>query len=95
MEGLGLNGNNFISETKIDESVFEGNCSTVKCVSSSGETHMLSNAELQQQKQYVGLPGYWISFKTKTAEELEREEILSKIDYLAMMTDVTMEGSDE
>ncbi len=64
-------------------------------MSSTGEEITINNAELQQQRTYKDVPGYWISFKTKTSEELEREEILSKIDYIAMMTDVTMEGSDE
>lgn len=94
LEGLELNGNNFISETEIDESIFEGNCSTVKCVSSSGEEHTISNAELQQQKQYKDVPGYWLSFKTKTEDEIKYENLQSQIDYLSMMADVTMEESD-
>ena len=94
LEGLELNGSNFISETEIDESIFEGNCSTVKCVSSSGEEHIISNAELQQQKQYKDVPGYWLSFKTKTEDEIKYENLQSQIDYLSMMADVTMEESD-
>ena len=95
LEGLELNGNNFISETEIDEGIFEGNCSTVKCVSSSGEEHVISNAELQQQKKYKEVPGYWISFKTKTEDEIKYENLQSQIDYLGMMADVTMEESDD
>lgn len=66
----------------------------MKCVSSSGEEHIISNAELQQQKQYSDVPGYWLSFKTKTEDEIKYENLQSQIDYLSMMADVTMEESD-
>ena len=95
IEGLEMNGNNFVSESELDESIFDGNCSKITCKSSTGEEKTIENAELQQQKQYRDVPGYWLSFKTKTEEEIKYENLQSQIDYLSMMADVTMEESDD
>lgn len=94
IEGLELNGNNFISDEKIDEAIFDGNCSKVICTSSAGEEVTIENAELQQQRQYQDVPGYWLSFRTKAADEIRYEGLQSQIDYLSMMTDTAMEESD-
>ena len=94
---LGMNGDNYISETKVDESVFRNNLSTM--VVSDGETEIEYHyVELIQQMEWAD--GTWyLAFREKTDAELreerqkeENEKMQSNIEYIAMMTDVDLEG---
>lgn len=66
LNGLKQNGNNYVSQTEIDVSVFEDNLSTLTIV--DGDTQMvMHNAELIQQVQYTD--GWYLCFREKTKEE--------------------------
>lgn len=85
---LKLNGNNYISLEKIDESVFNGTCSPV--IISDGETEMIHpNMELVQiVEQFEG--EYWIVLRDISDEEIANIKMLSDIEYIAMMTNVEL-----
>lgn len=86
--GLSKNGDNFVSKTQVDESIFDGNLSTMTV--SDGETEqVLNNVELIQQVEYKD--GWYLAFRELTAQELRDMEIDAKIDYIAMMAYVDME----
>ena len=52
LKGFKQNGNNYVSQTEVDVSVFEDNLSTLTIV--DGDTQMvMRNAELIQQVQYA------------------------------------------
>jgi len=88
LKGLSKNGDNFVSSTKIDESIFEGNLSEM--VVSDGETEVTyNNVELIQQVEYAD--GWYLAFRELSAQELRDMEVDAKIDYIAMMADVDME----
>lgn len=87
ISGLSLNGTNFVSKDKIDESIFDGNLSTMTIT--DGETeHTMKNVEFIQQME---LDGEWyLAFRELSERELRNIEIDAKIDYIAMMADVDM-----
>ena len=87
LENLKLNGNNFISSVKIEESLFKDNCTPVTI--SDGETSEVhDNMELVQVIPYNG--EYWFILRDLPAEELRRIKMESDIEYLAMMTGVEL-----
>ena len=88
LSGLMLNGNNFISESWISESVFENNCSPV--IISDGEfTEMHDNMELVQILQEY--PNQWrFVLRDLSQDELDRMKIQSDIEYIAMMADIEL-----
>lgn len=85
---LQKNGNNFISNESIDESIFSENCSPV--IISDGEsveTH--ANMELVQITEQV--PGeYWFVLRDVSSEEITRMKMQSDIEYVAMMSGVEL-----
>jgi hypothetical protein len=90
IENLRLNGNNFVSEEKIDESIFEDNLTHVTATNSNGDVeYEFNNAELVQQVHYDD--GWYFVLRELSAAELRELAIDAKIDYIAMMTDVDME----
>lgn len=86
--GLSKNGDNFVSQSEVDESIFEGNLSTMT-VSDGETTETYENVELIQQVKYKD--GWYLAFRELSAQELRDMEIDAKIDYIAMMADVDME----
>ena len=87
IEDLALNGNNFISKIKIEEEIFEDNCSPV--VISDGEnTETHENMELVQITQMGD--EYWFILRDLSADELRNAKIQSDVDYIAMMTGVEL-----
>lgn len=88
IEGLGKNGDNYISAEKLDESIFEDNCSPMSFEDMNGNVVTFQNGQFLQQVHYAGVPGYYLAFRDRTAQELAMEELQAKIDYLGMMTGV-------
>lgn len=88
LKNLGKNGDNYISATEIDESIFEDNTSEIVITDENGAEEVIKNAVFIQQMQFPD--GYYFCFTQKTATELAFEKIQSQIDYVAMMTDVEM-----
>lgn len=87
INNLKLNGNNYISETPIDETMFADNCSPV--IISDGvieENH--PSMELVQITESAG--EYWFVLRDYSAEELAQMKMQSDIEYVAMMAGVEL-----
>lgn len=93
LENLGLNGNNFISDTKLTEDDFEGKLLNVKIEGKTDDGQEIieehNHMELIQIVQYDD--GYYFALRDLTDEELEKMKMQSDIEYLAMMSDVDLE----
>ena len=88
ISNLKLNGNNFISTEKIEESVFADNCSPVTISDGTTETAH-PNMELVQIVEQV--PGeYWFVLRDISEEEVARIKMQSDIAYIAMMSNVEL-----
>ncbi len=88
LTGFRQNGTNYVSDTKVDEAVFEGNLSTLT-ITDGEETMVMHNAELIQQVRYSD--GWYLCFRELSPQELEYATLSGRIDYLAMMTEIYME----
>lgn len=87
LDNLRMNGNNFISETEITKSVFEGNCEEVTI--NNGETDDVhANMELVQI-QKMGAE-YWFVLRDITETELAFIKMQSDIEYVAMMSEIEL-----
>ena len=97
---LELNGNNFISKKEVTEETFRGKLGRVIIAGDAdadeagliGEHH---NMELVQVAHYTqkthGMPdGWYFALREIPADELERIQNRGDIDYIAMMTGVTL-----
>lgn len=88
ISNLKLNGNNFISTEKIEESVFADNCSPVTISDGTTET-VYPNMELVQIVEQV--PGeYWFVLRDISEEEFARIKMQSDIAYIAMMSNIEL-----
>ena len=88
ISNLKLNGNNFISTEKIEESVFAYNCSPVTISDGTTETAH-PNMELVQIVEQV--PGeYWFVLRDISEEEFARTKMQSDIAYIAIMSNVEL-----
>jgi len=95
IKNLTKNGDNYISDKKIDENLFRGNLSTLtiideeETITDEEETITMKNAELIQQIEFDGK--FWICFRELSERELKDMDMEAKIEYLAMMTDVDID----
>ena len=76
LEGLSLNGNNFISSKKLTDADFAGKLEHVT-ITDGETTTELANAELVQCVQYG--TEYWFVLREMTAEELEKRNLLQQL----------------
>lgn len=88
LKKLTKNGDNFVSKTAVDESIFEYNTDTITITDEDGNETVLNNAEFIQQMEFPD--GFYICFREKSPMELYMENTQSQIDYIAMMADVEM-----
>lgn len=88
LDNLTLNGDNFISINKIDESIFENNLSPT-IINIDGIETVHSHMNLLQIKKY----GYewWFVIQDISEQELRDNRIQSQLDYIAMMVDIDLE----
>ena len=91
--GLELNGNNFISKTELTTDTFKGKLSKVTITgdAEADEAGLIGeheHMELVQVKKYGD--EWWFILRQLSASELERLQIRGDIDYVAMMTGVTL-----
>lgn len=88
IKGLSKNGDNYVSKKQVDESIFENNLSTMTV--SDGETETeYSNVVLVQQVEYSD--GWYLNFRELSSQELRDIEIDSKIEYIALVSDIDFE----
>lgn len=72
IEGLTLNGNNFVSKNKIEDSLFKGKLSTVEITNSdTKKTEVIKDAVLIQNRQYGD--EWWFILSEKTNEQRVEE----------------------
>lgn len=86
IKNLELNGNNFISDTIIDESIFENNLDKVTIIDSEGNIEELSNAKVIFAK-VLNKDSFILVEKTK--EEVEKEALYQ---LLADLTETVLLG---
>lgn len=84
---LKLNGNNFISKTKISHDAFADNCSPVTI--NDGEVEEVhENMELLQITEMGN--EYWFVLRDISKAEMEKIKMQSDIEYIAMMVGVEL-----
>lgn len=85
IEDLTLNGNNFVSKTKIEPEIFDRNLGQVTI--SDGETieeHF--NMQLIQITQMKD--EWWFILRDIPEDEIKNAKLRADVDFIAMMTDV-------
>lgn len=88
LEGLGLNGNNFISTRKLTDADFAGKLEHVT-ITDGETTTELTNVELVQCVQYG--TEYWFVLRELSARELLDAKTIGDIEYIAMMAGINLE----
>lgn len=85
LTGLGMNGDNFISNEEIDSSVFENNLSSV----------IISDGEIEETHGQMALvhltqmdDEYWFTLRDLSVQELQEMKNRADIEYLALVLDV-------
>ena len=88
IDNLTVNGTNFVSKDKIDESIFTKD--NLKKVTINDTDY--ENLVFIQQMMLSD--GYYIAFRQKTAEENQKyliDKQRADIDYIALMSDIDLE----
>lgn len=84
---LRLNGNNFVSKSRISETKFDGNLSEV--IINDGEVDEIHGPMALVQVTKMG-DEYWFILRDLSKNELEMAQIRANIDYISMMTEVDL-----
>ena len=92
LSNLKLNGNNFITEQEINTETFRGKLSSVTITGDEADAYGLvgthKNMELLQVKKYGS--EFWFILRDTPEEKIKLLTIEGNIDYLAIMTGVTL-----
>ncbi|MBR0202964.1 MAG: hypothetical protein IJQ56_01220 [Synergistaceae bacterium] len=96
ISGLGLNGNNFISDTPITPEMFSGKLSHVTITGSDnsgmGDLSVLGEHEHMELVQITRDKGdYWFILRELSQAELEKAKMQSDIAYMSMMTGIDLD----
>ena len=67
LTGLEMNGTNYVSKEKVDETIFENNLSTVKISDGETETAYTDMVFIQQMEWADGT--FYLAFREKTPQE--------------------------
>ena len=67
LTGLDMNGTNYVSKEKVDETIFEDNLSTMKVSDGEAETTYTDTVFIQQMEWADGT--FYLAFREKTKEE--------------------------
>ena len=84
LDNLELNGNNYISNTAIEDSVFEGNLETVTIADKEGNIEEQKDMKLVANRVIDGKS--WFILAEKTPKEKEREKIEKRIEAMEKAT---------
>lgn len=90
---LTLNGNNFISETEIDESIFENNLSYVEITDDDGKTTAYNNMFLVQCRKWTD-GNTWFVLAEKTKEMIEKEKLETDLALMNARNQALSERND-
>ena len=92
LTGFAENGNNYITETKIDEAVFADKLATLTIKYDDGTEKALHDAYLVQQVTYDDGKTYWLCFAEKTEMEKLLDRIKANEDALDTLVLSDLEG---
>lgn len=93
VENLTMNGNNYVSETEVDLSALSDTFQLMAKDSNGNITETIENAKLLQQVKYDWDGGkYYLAFCAVPQFELDQKSQDSRIQYIAMMADIDVEG---
>lgn len=89
LTNLGKNGDNYVSQEKVDESIFKDNLSIMTVTDDNAET-VYHNMEFIQQQKWVD--GTWyLAFREKTSQEMAMEALKKAVlDNESNMTDLQL-----
>jgi hypothetical protein len=92
LSDLTLNGNNYVSKTPIEKSVLSSKNLKHISINDGKVTKEYDNQVLEQLTTYEEDDGkeYHFILRDKTGDEIFREDVDAKLDYLAMMTEVDL-----
>lgn len=97
LDGLGLSGNNFVSDAEVTEATFEGKLSglTIEAPEGSGLAGMHAHMKLERIAHYEGVRGledgwYFVLRDLSDLEVLELK-LRGDIEYIAMATGIDLE----
>lgn len=95
LENLRLNGNNFISDTKITADTFSGNLSKVVIEGIEDGKETIQEYEHMELVQIVHYKdGYYFVLRELSQDELDKIKTQADIEYLAMMSDIDLEEGE-
>ena len=89
LDNLELNGNNYISETLIDDAVFEDNLATVE-IHDGESAQVYENMKLIANRVFGGKS--WFILAEKTKQEIERERMIQDIKEIKRGTGTGQKG---
>lgn len=90
LKDLKLNGNNYISKTRITEDNFKGKLSKITIENETDKTsEEFEHIELVQIVHCED--GYYFVLRQLSQDEIDKIKTKADIEYLAMMTDVDLE----
>lgn len=86
------NGTNYISQSEINRSVFQGNCSPLT-VRITGDEEVYEEVHENAALVHLTRMGdeYWFAFRDISEREMNEAKIRSDIDYIAMMADIDLD----
>ena len=92
IEGLTLNGNNFVSLVEVDPDIFEDNTSNVTTTEDDGETQVVTEYSEMELVQVTKMENeWWFILRELSEGELKDIKVRSDIDYIAMMSDIELD----
>lgn len=92
IENLILNGNNYIAQGVIDDSVFEGNLGEVS-ISDGTTTETYTDMVLIQNKVYG--ENSWFILAVKSETQKREESLLNQIDEMSKAMSILLTGKEE
>ena len=90
LTNLGINGNNYVSQTQIDESIFEDNLSTMT-VSDGKNEDVYHDVEFIQQMQWMD-GTYYLAFRELTEQEKMIKNMIATIEEVNEMKSAIERG---
>lgn len=87
LSNLRLNGNNFISDLEIEDSMFDGNLSPVT-INDENSDEIHDNMVLVQISKIDGKCAFIL--RDLTDDELKENKLRADIEYLAMMSEIEL-----
>lgn len=91
-EKLTVNGNNYVSNSKVDTESLPDVFKLEVKDSKDKITEVIDNARLLQQVQYTEGGEYYLAFSKVSKQKLLNDKLQSNIEYLAMMADVDIDS---